>query len=81
MSDDDDVEVSIKLQRGTGTDNRDTWTTTVTGASVEEVDQKVSKLRERVERWTAEFRNIQPDDSRTAHLRDDQSTLDEGAES
>jgi len=77
MSDDDSIEVSIKLQRGTGTDNRDTWTVTVSGESIDEVDSKVRDLREKAEAWAVEFRQIQPDDSRTAHLRDDQSRLSE----
>lgn len=73
---DDAIEVSVKMQRGTGTDNRDTFSMTVGGESVKAVDQKMRKLRERAESWAAEFREIQPDDSRTAHLRDDQRTLE-----
>jgi hypothetical protein len=73
---DDAIEVSVKMQRGTGTDNRDTFNMSVGGESVKAVDQKMRKLRERAESWAAEFREIQPDDSRTAHLRDDQRTLE-----
>jgi len=73
---DDAIEVSVKMQRGTGTDNRDTFSMTVGGENVKAVDQKMRKLRERAESWAAEFREIQPDDSRTAHLRDDQRTLE-----
>jgi hypothetical protein len=74
----DDFEVTVKLQRGTGTDNRDTWTVTVAAPTLDELDEKIEALRERAEVWAAEFRTIQPDDSRTAHLRDDQSRLGEG---
>lgn len=73
---DDAIEVSVKMQRGTGTDNRDTFSMTVGGESIDEVDEQMRKLRERAESWAAEFREIQPDDSRTAHLRDDQRTLE-----
>jgi hypothetical protein len=72
---DDDVEVTVKMQRGTGTDNRDTWTATVSAASVEALDEKINELREHAERWCAEFRAIQPDDSRVAHLADGQRDL------
>lgn len=72
----DDVEITVKMQRGTGTDNRDTWTMSVSGSSVEEVDEKIDVLRERAEKWAAKWRGIQPDDSRTAHLTDDQRTLE-----
>jgi hypothetical protein len=72
---DDAVEVTVKIQRGTGTDNRDTFSATVGGQSVDEVDEKMRQLRQKAEQWAAEFREIQPDDSRTAHLADDQRDL------
>jgi glutamate synthase domain-containing protein 3 len=75
VSDEDGIEAKVKMQRGTGTDNRDTLTMSVSGHDIEEVDEKMQRLYERAEKWAAQFRNIQPDDSRTAHLRDDQRTL------
>ena len=76
MGDEDSIEVSVKMQRGTGTDNRDTFTMSVSGPSIDVVDRKMQKLRQRAEQWAGEWRAIQPDDSRTAHLRDDQRTLE-----
>jgi hypothetical protein len=76
LSDEDDIEVKVKLQRGTGTDNRDTWSMTVAGRTIDEVDTKVERLREHAEKWAAKFRDIQPDDGRTSHLTDDQQTLE-----
>lgn len=68
------VEVSVKMQRGTGTDDRDTFTATVGGADVEAVDRKMQRLRDHAERWAYEFREIQPAEDRP--LAEDQRTLE-----
>jgi hypothetical protein len=74
MSDDDDAfEFEAKIQRGNGTDDRDTFKAKVSADTIDELDDKVAQVRERIEEYAAEFRQIQPQETRT--LADDQATL------
>lgn len=74
MSDDGEpFSTTVKLQRGTGTDDRDTIKVSVEASSIEELAERVRQVREEAEGWAADFRDIQPKAGRS--LADDQSTL------
>lgn len=76
MSEDSDAyEFQAKIQRGNGTDDRDTFKATVHAETVDELDEKVEQIRERLEEYAHEFRAIQPSERR--ELSDDQKTLEE----
>lgn len=79
MSEDRTFSLKVKMQRGRGTDNRDTFTAEVAADDLETLDERVNNLREKMEGWSVEFRHIQPSDAR--QLADDQSDLTEVAES
>lgn len=79
MSEDDDAfEFEAKIQRGNGTDDRDTFKARVSAETIGELDEKVEEMRSKIEDWAVEFRRIQPADER--HLADDQATLQESGE-
>lgn len=77
MSDADDPAYSavVKLQRGTKTDDRDTLKVSVNAHDIEQLDERVTEIRERSEQWADEFRAIQPQHGPSAP--DDQATLEE----
>jgi len=76
MSDDEDAfQFEAKIQRGNGTDDRDTFKAKVSANTIDELDEKVEQIRERLEEYAHEFRQIQPSDKRP--LKDDQSRLGE----
>jgi len=52
--------VTVEILRGTDTDDRDKMTVTVEAEDIEQLDHKVSRVRERMEEWADEFRAIQP---------------------
>lgn len=68
-------EVSIKIQRGNGTDDRDQLKATVSADTLEALDEKVEHVREKMAEWAGGFRQIQPSEER--HLDNDQRALDE----
>ena len=72
----DDFQFEAKIQRGNGTDDRDTFKAKVSANSIDALDEKVEQMREKIEDWASEFRDIQPQESRG--LADDQTTLDGG---
>ena len=77
MPDEDDAfEFEAKIQRGNGTDDRDTFKAKVSANTIDELDEKVEQVRERIEDYAQEFRQIQPGEERRP-LADDQSTLGE----
>jgi len=77
MSDGDaPFELTVKVQRGNGTDDRDTLKGKVSAHSKEELDTRVSELRERIEKYSQEFRDIQPTKDNDP-ITEDQSTLQE----
>lgn len=79
MSDEDDAfEFEAKIQRGNGTDDRDTFKAKVSANSIRELDDKVDQVRSKIEDWATDFRQIQPSEER--HLADDQATLQESGE-
>jgi hypothetical protein len=76
MTDDDPAyQFEAKIQRGNGTDDRDTFKAKVSANTVDELDEKVDRVRERIETYASEFPSIQPTEERS--LADDQGTLDE----
>ncbi|WP_252698281.1 DUF7389 domain-containing protein [Natronosalvus vescus] len=83
MSDENDsLEITVELTRGTSTDDRDKIRAKVSAASVDELDHKVEQVRERLEDWAEDLRGVQPSGETVrdrAALDDDQTTLEEGA--
>lgn len=78
MSDDEDAfQFEAKIQRGNGTDDRDTFKAKVSANTIDELDEKVAQVRERIEDYATEFRQIQPSADDKRPLADDQSTLGE----
>lgn len=77
MSGDDAFSYTVKLKRGGGDDVQKV---TVTAPDIETLESRVEAVRERLERWADDYREIQPDDSRR-RLTEDQSSLREVGES
>lgn len=76
MSDDEPAySAVVKLQRGTKTDDRDTLKVSVDAHDIQQLDERISEIRERSEQWANEFRAIQP--QRGPAAPDDQAKLDE----
>jgi hypothetical protein len=75
MTDDTDpFEVSVNMTRGTSTDDRDKIKATIAADSLDELDDKMVEMRDRLEKLAADVRKIQPDES-DAGLDDDQAKL------
>ena len=74
---DDAFDVTLKMTRGTSSDDKDVLKTTVTADSREELDDKIDAVRDRMEGWAADLREVQPTEQRK-RLRNDQATLAEG---
>lgn len=72
--DTDPFEVSVNMTRGTSTDDRDKIKATIAAESLEELDEKMIEMRDRLEKLAADVRKIQSDESE-AGLNDDQATL------
>jgi hypothetical protein len=70
---DDAFEFEAKIQRGNGTDDRDTFKAKVSADTIDELDDKVEEIRSKIEDWAVEFRHIQPGEEQ--RLPDDQATL------
>jgi hypothetical protein len=79
MSDGDAFDVTLKMTRGTSSDDKEVLKTTVTADSLEELDEKMSAIRERMDDWAGDLREIQPVGRRRDAARDDQSRLGEGS--
>jgi predicted nucleic acid-binding Zn-ribbon protein len=76
MSDEEDgIEITVQMTRGTSTDDRDKIKASVAAADVEELDAKMGRVQERLERWADDLREIQPTERRG--LDEDQATLGE----
>lgn len=77
MTEEDDAfEFEAKIQRGNGTDDRDTFKAKVSAETIEELDEKVDQMRQKIESWAGEFRLIQP--SQAPNLAEDQARLTGG---
>jgi len=72
---DDDIELTVKMTRGGDSGNKETMKATVSAPDVETLNDRVTNLRERMEEWSLQWRNIQPEEERL--LADDQSKLGE----
>lgn len=82
MSDDGDAfEITIELTRGTSTDDRDKQRMKVSAATIDTLDTKVEAVKQKMEDWADDFREIQPEGETVrdhASLDDDQAELGEG---
>lgn len=77
MSDGDAYDVTLKMTRGTSSDDKEVLKTTVTAETLDELDEKMDAVRERMDEWAGDLREIQPVAHPGGH--DDQSTLGEGS--
>lgn len=73
---DDALELTVELTRGTSTDDRDKIRAKVGAETVDELDHKVEQVRDRLEQWAEDLRNVQPTGGESRSLSDDQATLD-----
>lgn len=72
---DDSYEYTVKLSRGTKRDDRDTQKVKVRADTIDQLQAKVEAVKEQLQDWASDFREIQPQEDR--HLADDQSELGE----
>jgi hypothetical protein len=78
MSEDvEPFEVTVAMTRGTSTDDRDKIKATISAETLEELDEKMVEMRDRLERMAADVRQIQPDED-TPGLDEDQARLGRG---
>lgn len=61
MSDEDAYQVTVELTRGTSTDDRDKIRAKVSAATIDGLEEKVAAIRDRVESWAGELREVQPE--------------------
>lgn len=69
----DEFSYTVKLKRGSG---QDVQKCTVTAPDIQLLEERVDAVRQRMQKWAGEYREIQPDD-RGRRLADDQTGLDE----
>jgi len=72
---DDDLKLTVKMTRAGDSGNKETMKATVSAPTVDDLNDRVTKLKDRMDEWALEFRNIQPEQDRM--LADDQSRLRE----
>jgi len=75
--DDEAFEYTVKLQRGDGTDDRDKHKATVSAETIDELEQKVERVREMMQQWAGEFRAIQPDEESPETVGDNHRTFED----
>jgi hypothetical protein len=68
--------VDVKIQRGNGTDDRDTLKATVQANTLHELDKRKAQMLDRLDELAQTVRAIQPDET-VDRLTDDQTTLDD----
>ncbi|MFC7204710.1 hypothetical protein ACFQJC_14415 [Haloferax namakaokahaiae] len=73
----DEFETKIVVTRGSGTNDREKFTTKVTAPTIDILNDRVEQVRQSVEKWAEDFRAIQPDGRKSRGLTNDQSTLTE----
>ena len=83
MTDPDDptYSIDVKIQRGNGTDDRDTLKATVQANTLDELDERESQMLERLNDLAVKVRSIQPDERIARQTDDGQATLEELEES
>lgn len=69
---DDPFTYTVKLKRGSGDDVQKCK---VTAPDIHTLSERVNEVREQMEDWADEYRDIQPADGRS--VADDQGTLSE----
>lgn len=82
MTDEDDsFELTIELTRGTSTDDRDKQRMKVSARTIDGLEAKVEAVKQNMESWADDFREIQPEGEtvRDHAVDNDQSTLAEGS--
>jgi hypothetical protein len=72
---DDDLELTVKMTRGGDSGNKETMKATVSAPTVDDLDDRVTSLKDKMDEWALEFRSIQPEQDRM--LAEDQSRLGE----
>lgn len=79
MTDPDDptYSIDVKIQRGNGTDDRDTLKATVQANTLEELDERETQMLERLNDLAVKVRSIQPDERLARETDDDQATLED----
>ena len=76
MPDDDATfSIDVKIQRGTGTDDRDTLKATVKADTLDELDERENQMLERLDDLAQRVRSIQPDDTTAKRIAEGQTTL------
>jgi hypothetical protein len=73
VSDEDAFSTTVKLQRGTSTDDRDTLKTTVSAPDVETLNDRVEAVKAYMAEWAEDLRDVQPEASR--RTSEDQTDL------
>jgi len=74
VSDGEDAfSTTVTLTRGTGSRDKDKIKVKVSAPSVDELDRRVNSVRENMEAWAGEFRQVQPTERRGK--ADDQQDL------
>jgi hypothetical protein len=76
--DDPTYSIDVKIQRGNGTDDRDTLKATVQADTLDQLDTREDQMLERLNDLAEKVRAIQPDDTTANRIADDQATLDGG---
>lgn len=61
---DDGLTVKTQITRGTCSEDKEKITVEVSAADVDELDEKLTRVRERLEQWGEDVRNIQPEQRR-----------------
>lgn len=64
MSDGDGFSTTLTLTRGSGSRDKDKIKVQVSAPTVEELDDRVQKVRRRMEDWADDLRDVQPEQSR-----------------
>ena len=62
------------MTRGNSTNDRDKIKATISAETLEELDEKMEEMRDRLEKMAADIRTIQPDDE-DERLDENQATL------
>ncbi len=71
----DGLTVKTQMTRGTSSDDKEKITVEVSAENVDELDDKMSRVRKQLEQWAEDVRNIQPEQRRDRD--DDQRDLTE----
>jgi hypothetical protein len=77
VSDGDAYSVTVKMTRGTSSDDKEVVKTEVSADTLDDLDEKMQAIRERMDEWAGDLREIQPVAHPAGH--DDQSTLGGGS--